>query len=526
MSESSQDITATPRRGIRLFIIIIAVIIVVLGLGYAGGYFLLPSMIGSAYQSKDCDKVLSRNDIYTRMYPAMIVDNEVHDAVLECAVYTLAIINQEKENWRDSYNVFRVYSDTYPQGLFVAEAHENGADALINLVREEMSKGNYYEAVGDINSLLEDYGDTAVATDAEKLRFDLRLSFGVELRDNSDYAGAEQVFKEIYTWAQEKENMEYSMMSQLELAKTYLGWGIALQSQESFAEAKMKYDIAVSSDPDPSSDTGPAAQAKINEVDLYTQWGDSLVQQENFTGAMDYYGISAELAGKLDPAVAPKIMAKAYVNWAEGLSKDEDFIGALVLLDYAEANYTSEPTKEIVDGARQDVYLAFSQSDGEQALNALNAAIAIVCVHQVQPRLPIFGLDIDNVLFGVYGVEDELPNNIAATIPGSLHYVACIEEDTKVVGTATHGVGSFYFDPGAPYSLVQIRYERHQYIWLVSLRATKTGEETASTIIEGGEPPPLPSTTQEIYQNARKPLFFGDKPDVVDLADWLLMAIK
>lgn len=526
MSESSKNNIKSPFQRITLFIIMIAAGIVVLGLGYVGGYFLLPDMIRSAYQGKDCEMVLSRNDVYTGIYPAMIVDNEVHDLALECAVYTLAISMEGKENWRDAYNAFQVYSDTYPQGLFVVEAHENGADALINLVREEMSKGKYSEAVSDINTLLEDYGDSAVATDAEELRFDLRLSFGVVLRDNSDYAGAEQIFKEIYTWAQEKDNMEYSTLSQLELAKTYLDWGMALQSQESFAEANTKYDAAISSDPDPSLNSGPAERARANQVELYTQWGDSLFQQGNYMEAMDYYGIAAELTGKLDSTAAKDIMARAYVNWAIELSNTEDFIGALVLLDYAEAKFASEPTKELVDGARQDVYLSFSESDGEQALSALNAAIAIVCVHQVQPRLPIFGLDIDNVLFGVYGVEVELPKDIAATTPGSLHYVACVEEDTKIVGTATHGVGSFYFDPGAPYGLVQIRYERHQYVWMVSLRETKTGGETTSTIIEGGEPPPLPSTTQEIYQNARKPLFFGDKPNVEDLADWLLMAIK
>lgn len=526
MSESSKNNGKTLFQRIAWLIIMIAVIIIMFGLGYASGYFLLPGMVRSAYQSKDCDTVLSRNDIYTRLYPSILVDNEVIDLVRECAIYTWAIRNEKMENWRDSYIAFHVYSDTYPQGLFVAEAHENEANALINLVREEMTAGKYSDAIVDIDSLLEDYADTAVAADAEKLRFDLHLSFGVELRDNGDFVGAEKVFTDIYAWAHEKDNMGYSTLSRLELAKTYLEWGIALQSQENFTEAKMKYDIAVSSDPDPSSDNGPAEKARTNEVDLYTQWGDSLVQQGNYIGAMAYYGIAAELAEKLDPVSAENIMVKAYVNWAMRLSENEDFIGALVLLDYAETNFASEPTKEIVDGARQNVYLAFSKSDGEQALNALNAAVAIVCAHQVQPRLPIFGLDIDNVLFGVYGVEDELPKNIAATTPGSLHYVACVEEDTKVVGTATHGVGSFYFDPGAPYSLVQIRYERHQYIWLISLRETKTGEEITSTLIEGGEPPPLPSTTQEIYQNARKPLFFGDKPDVEDLADWLLMAIK
>lgn len=526
MSESSKDITVTPRRGIVLIIIITAVIVVVLVLGYVGGYFLLPGMIKSAYQSKDCQTVLSREGVYTSIYPAVIANKEIPNLVRECAVYTLAIREEEMKNWRNSYDAFSVYSASYPQGLFVADAHEHGANVLVSLAKDEMSQKHYLEAVGDINLLLIDYVDTTAASDAKKLRSDLYMALGDDLQETGDFAGAEQAFKDVNTWALDGNDVDYAKASQLELAQTYLTWGQALQAQEDFAEAKIRFDAAVSTDPNPSSSSGPASLANAGQVDLYVQWGDSLVQHGDFMKAMDYYGIAAELAEKPDPATANNIMAKAYVNWAERLSKDEDFIGALVLLDYADANFASEPTKEIVNDARQEVYLAFSESDGEQAVKALDVAAAVICVHHVQPRLPIFGLNTDKVLFDMYGVGGELPENIAATTPGSLHYIACVDEDTKVVGAATHGVGSFYFDPGAPYSLIQIRYERHQYIWMVSLRETKTSEEKASTTIAGGEPPPLPSTTQEIYQNARKPLFFGEKPDIEDLADWLLMVIK
>jgi hypothetical protein len=156
----------------------------------------------------------------------------------------------------------------------------------------------------------------------------------------------------------------------------------------------------------------------------------------------------------------------------------------------------------------------------------LKDALAIVCKHHIQPRLPIYGLNNDSVLAGLYGIDVELPENIAATTPGSLHYVACVIEDTKVVGAAVHAIGSFYFDPNLPYFLVPVNYERHQYIWTVSLRETETGDEFTTTTLEGGDPPPLPITTQEIYRNAKNPLFFGPKPGIADLADWLLTAIK
>jgi hypothetical protein len=149
-----------------------------------------------------------------------------------------------------------------------------------------------------------------------------------------------------------------------------------------------------------------------------------------------------------------------------------------------------------------------------------------VCRHHVVPRLPIFGLDAENVRTLVDGAAGELPANIAAATPGSMHYVACVEEESKVAGTAVHPISSSAFDPNPPFSTVQVVYKSFQYTWNVSLREVDSGREAKSTVILGGDPPLLPSTPSEIYAGATSPNYYGRKPDLADLADWLETALR
>jgi tetratricopeptide (TPR) repeat protein len=439
--------------------------------------------------------------------------------VRECAIYTLAVTNEEAEAWRDSYNAFSVYSETYPKGLFIDDTHQHGAVALMGLVKEEVGKENYSKANSGLDFILTNYGDTPTAADAEKLKSDLRMALGVDLRESGDFAGAEQIFKEINAQAQDNGQNEDVRSSQLELAQTYLAWGLDLQSQEKFAEAKAKFDIAVSTDPDPSSASGPAAQAKASQVDLYIHWGDYLIGQKDFANAMEHYKTAASLSG--DQSKANDLIANGFVQWAAESINGEDFLGALILLDFAQESSDTASTKTLVKDTRSDLYFAFSKSDGEQAQQAMEDAVRIVCEHHVQPSLPIFGLDDENVLAGVDGVGAQLlPDSIAATNPASLHYVACIEEDTKVSGTLTLPISTLTFGGGP--GVVQITYANFQYFWNVVLRKIETGKDVEETIIEGVEPLAL----VDYNIDATTFNYFGAKPDIADLADWILTVIE
>ncbi|HKI54384.1 MAG TPA: hypothetical protein VJ987_09675, partial [Anaerolineales bacterium] len=383
---------------------------------------------------------------------------------------------------------------------------------------EDIEQGNYSKAGDGIKFILENYGDTPTAADAEKLRSDLRMGLGTDLRETGDFAGSEQIFKEINAQAQENNQAEDIRSSQLELAQTYLAWGLDLQSQEKFAEAKAKFDMAISTDPDPFSGSGPAAQAKASQVDLYTQWGNYLIGQKDFANAMDRYETAASLTE--DQSKANDLIANGYVQWAAELSDEEDFLGALVLLDFAKERSTTDAAKALVDDARSDLYFAFSKSDGSQAQKAIENAVRIACVHHIQPSLPIFGLDVENVRVGVHGTDDQLPESVAATTPASLLFVFCVEENTKLVGTLTLPISTTMFGGGP--GTVQITYANYQYIWNVVLREVSTGEEVTAFVIEGEEPAELIPFNIDVTTYS----YFGSKPDIADLVDFIPVFVE
>ena len=521
MSESSKESSAIPLQRNRVFIILIIMGVVLLGIGYGGGYFVLPSLVKSAYQAKNCDNALSRHDLYRSIYPFANEENEMTDLIRECAVYTLATTNEAAEAWRDSYNTFSVYSETYPQGLFTSEVYEHSALVLMGMVNEAVEQKDYSIASNNLNFILENYGDAETVADAEKLKSDLRVELGANLRETGDFVGAEQIFKEINMQAQDNNRTEDVRASQLELAKTYLGWGLELISQENFVEAKAKLDTAMSTDPDPSSSSGPAAQAKASQVDLYTQWGDYLIEQKDFANAMERYKTAATLSGSDDPSAPNDIISDGYIQWATEVGNAEDFLGALILLDFAQERSATDVTKTLVDEARSDLYLAFSKSDGEQAQQAMEDAVRIVCAHNIQPSLPIFGLDVENVRASAYGTDDQLPSeSIVATTPASLHYVACVDEETKVAGTLTLPVSTRTFGGGP--GTVQVTYANYQYVWNVVLREIDTGKDVETTMIEGAKPATLAIENIDLTTFD----YFGSKPDIVDLADWVLTVIE
>jgi len=525
MSESSKDNpkTSLQLQRIRLFIIMIVAVVIILGIGYVSGYFILPGLIKSAYQNKNCESVLSREDIYTSIYPSIITNKALVDPVRECAIYTLALANEDRRAWHDSYNTFNVYAQTYPDGLFILEAHEHSAVVLTSLAKDAMAHKKYAETMGNLNLISVDYNDTKVATDAANLIPEVYTAWGIDLRNSGDFVGAEKIFNEFNAWAQSGNKTENVNSAQHELAQTYLAWGLDLQSQKEFEDAKSKLDIAISSDPEPQSNSGPAAQAKASQVKLYTQWGDYLIEQKDFANAMGYYATAAKLSESENPASASDIIASGYIQWASGLTVQEDYFGALVLLDFAQASVATDLTKTSVDTARSDLYLAFSKSSSEQAQKAMMDAVKIVCEHHTQPSLPIFGLDSENVLAGIYGVDESLPENVAATTPSSLHYVACVEEDSKIASTTTYPISTRAFNPNASPGVVNVQFVRTQYLWNIILRETGTGKEIEATLIEGDDPPPIPAN---YFDHIRNPFYFGPKPDVVILADWLLTVMK
>lgn len=499
---------------IKTFIIVAVLLIVLLGI-YLAGNVMLPGSIKSSYQSKNCEQVLSLDSFYASAYPSFMADKSISDLTKECALYIVALENEQNKTWQSAYSAFQTYKQTYPNGIFASEADEHSAIILTTWAKEQLTAKQYPDAIANIKLVLKDYPNTSLVSEAKSLMADIYIAWAKDQRTSSDFTGAETTLKTFSDWASETKNNETVKVAQRELAQTYLAWGLAFQEQQQFEDARTKLELAISTDPEPLAKTGPAMQAKAAKIALYTQWGDSLIAKDDFAGALDRYQTVISLADEKDKPAAQDHVAEVYLKWATKLSSTDDFLGAINKIDEAAKNTGTETGKKSAESAKTDVYTAFSKSTGKQATQAMKDAVKAICEKNKKPVLPIFGIDKKQIHAGIYGVDDKLPANVAATSPGALHYVACIEMQTRTVQTKT---------------FLWAKFVAEEYTWNVTLRKTADPELITTTSIVGGAPPPLPEITRANY------LAFllgsslyrsrGSNPDPVVLANWMLTVMK
>ncbi len=496
---------------------------VLLLLIYIGGIFVLPGAIKSSYQGKNCGLTLGLNSIYTSIYPATMVDKSIAGPVGECVAYAAGTTSQDKKAWQDSYVAYKSYAETYPKGLFSAEAHEQTAMVLTAWSKELLAQKKYEQAIGNLDLVLKSYSDTA--TEAADLMPEVYTAWGADQRGSSDFAGSETTFKAFEAWAQNAKQTESAKTAQRELAQTYLAWGLALQSQKQFEDAKAKLDLAISTD--------ASSQAKAAQGKLYTQWGDDLIEKKEFVEAIERYKIVITLSESKEQPAAKDAVANGYLKWAASLSKSEDFLGALKQVEEAGKNAATDAGKKSVESAKTDTYTAFSKSSGPQARKAMRDATKTTCEDKKKPDLPIFGLDKDKLQAAIYGVDDRLPDNVAAKTPSAMHYVACVEEGTQTVQSRRFTWRKFEFI--APFPRLkgrsyEVQWISEKYIWNITLRDIASGTVIAETSLEGGAPPPLPkppaTNLNDTLVGGEFQHFQGTKPDVADLAKWLLTVMK
>ena len=112
-----------------------------------------------------------------------------------------------------------------------------------------------------------------------------------------------------------------------------------------------------------------------------------------------------------------------------------------------------------------------------------------VCEKHKAPDLPIFGLNKDSIRFGIYGVDDPLPENLAARTPGEMHYMTCIAADNRTIESRKHKTIVLQFSRGYFYVLVD--QFRVQVNWNVRLLNLETGKSLAEQTFTGEAPPPF-----------------------------------
>lgn len=494
------------------------VLVVVLAIGipllvYGAGYLVFPVSILSSYGGRDCDTVASLNKIYTSIYPAFIQDLSFSDKVAECEGYLQALSNEQSGKWQAAYDAYQAYSATYPNGLYAKDAYEHGAAVLMSLAKDQAVQKNYGEALANLKLIVSNYADLNVSAEALPLISSTYSSWSDDMREAENFGEAERVFIEFRAWAQANQKPELETDALDGLAQIYLDWGSVIQPHKDFEAALVKFDMAANLGAGLSPDV--AAEIRSHQRKLYVEWGNVFLEQDEFASAVDKFKLGASKSDGNDEDGVSGALINGYIEWADKFSVDEDFESALEKLTIAEQMAVSDELKKTVDEARDDTYLAFSNSDGVQAKRAIRVALIAICDKKKKPDVPIFGLNPDLVRFGMYGVDDQLPNGLAAETPGEMHYVACVKEDDVIVNSRSHREIILQVSKGYYYQIIQ--QHRAKHVWDIHLTKMDTLDVIAEMSFTGGEPP--------FFEDAGT-YFYGTPPEMTEVTEWLKASIK
>lgn len=502
----------------RTKIIIVILCMSILLLTYAAGFVGLPLSVLMNYRDKNCAVTLRLHEFYTTLYPGFIQDETLLVPVQECQAYTLAVSNEENGIWGDAYESYEAYVTTYPNGLYVKEAHEHSAAVLMKMIQDQIQQKQYEQALTGLEQIVSNYSDTNTSTDAWTVFPSVYVSWGTSLREAQEFERAEQVFKDFERWSQNNQKTQNETDSQSELAQTYVAWGLTLQSQRQYEDALAKFDLALAADPQSQFDA--TAQAKTGQQKVYIGWGNDLLEQSEFPAAIQKFKLAISEANNDQGDDAKAALTNGYIRWAQDLSAKEDFRGALEQLNLAKEAARTEDMNQSVDTALQDTYLAFSNSTGSQAQRAIKDALELFCKQHKKPELPIFGLNPDLIHVGLYGGDAQFPESMAVNTPGEMHYVACVTVEKRTVEKGGHLLR--YGLPGGASMLAPVSRYRIQIFWNLSLWNMDTGEKVGTKVFAGGSPPPFPAEwnkwADEFYE--------GPPPAGYEIAEWLQSVVK
>jgi tetratricopeptide (TPR) repeat protein len=381
---------------------------------------------------------------------------------------------------------------------------------LLNLTREQMDQKQYEEALANLNQLISGYSNTGSSTEAWSLLPSTYVTWGTGLREAGDFERSEQVFNDLKAWSQNNQKIDSANEAQRELAQTYLAWALEFQLQKQYENALAKLDLAVSVDPQAQFDS--AGQVKAGQSGVYVDWGNDLLEQKQFAVAIEKFELAISKTGESNTD-AKDSLANGQIQWARDLSTNEDFQAALQHLQTAQETAASEGIKKSVETALQETYLAFSNSSGAQARQMMREVLKAVCQKRKAPDLPIFGLNKDTIRFGIYGVEDKLPESLVAKTPGEMHYIACVETANETV--ETRYIRKIVLQTSRGYYFIRAQQFRVQILWNVNLIQTDTGKSVAETSLKGEIPPPFPGVEDDSGN-----YFYGPAP-MEELSQWL-----
>jgi hypothetical protein len=465
----------------KLIIVIPVIILALLVIGlYLAGLFSLPGSIEAAYQGQDCPKVRNLYGLASRFYSGILqTQPEFSDYSTECNIYLNARSLERRKKWEDAYNSYHDYEQSYASGIMAGDVHEHQAAVLLSWSEEQVRQKQYQEAVGHARMVLDGYSDTASAANAEKLFTETYVVWANSKKTEGDFASAESLLNEFKTWAKNNSKDEYVQIADQELAQTLLEWGTDLVDKQEFTPAEVYLQRSIETAPD--NDTGKeiATQATAALVKLHTEWGTFLLAEKKFEASAEQFKKIVETAPAADQPAAQDLLVNVYIKWAAALSDENDFELALEKNKLAQANAATDAGKQAAETALQETYTAFGNSSKSQAQDAMKAAAEQICAGN-KPELPIFGTDQMAHAYLYPPQTTPLPDEILATTPASMNYVACILDAKKIYVAQTDWRGH-----NGEIHEILIQYK---IAWEIGLIRVDDGETISQRVFAGDAP--------------------------------------
>jgi|GEM_PF-2730494 len=518
-----------------------------------GAYFgiglVLSNSINNGYAEGNCEPSLKHAETLETVYPLAIAPfaEQALKNAEECSLYTQAVSYAEAGEHEQAYEGYKDYTKTYADGKFTELATEGAAQSLLQWGQQDLANKQYEKAIQTFTRLLKEYPKSQAASVANQTLPDVQLDWAKEAWRNKEYANAisrleylkkqyskstaagkvdallAQIFVEwgeTYWRSKDYKNAvtqisyaktkypkeEYGAKASELLPKVYLEWGQELHGQKKFAEAAEKLNLSLKMS---GSSGNESDQARECLCSLHKDWSVSLLGQKKFQDAVSHYEIASGFTkDATEKSELADSVASVYLDWAQELRAKQQYIEALEKIKLAEKASKSATIADQAQQSNADTIIAFSNSSGSQAKQEMTAAVGLVCQGKTV-TLPIFALDPETKKFFS---ANNLPAELTAKTPGTLHYVVCLTTSERKIQTCPYRnlkTGTRHY------------IERNLTEWQVKVFDVLTGKLLSQNTFTGPYPKACPRTEYfSAYQTTKK--YIGDKPEIKALHDWLL----
>ena len=499
-------------------VVTIGVLMVFIALYYGIG-FILTRQVNNHYTEHDCNSLLDTSASIEKFYPVKIASftDPARVQAIECRAYLKADSLHNEQDWKAAFDAYEEYRSTYPRGIFDKEARDLAADSLLEVAAEQRGKEQFADAVENLIVLIARFEGTPSVPKAKAVLPEVYMEWGAECHAKAEFSEAEDVYNALSKWATQKEKQDYVAKARLELAQTYFDWGKDLHIKKDFTNASDKFNMAAKTDPTPKAKGSATEQVNVYLPGFHLAWGEYLLSQSKFSDAIQHFKKSVELSSTSEKKNAQNALSDAYLVWAEGYRKMEDYNQALSKIDDAYKAAGTSTYQKKAEAAREETLIRFSNSGGAQAVEVMNDAKSSICEDgKPLEDPPIIGIsEIDQMV--ISGVELPMPSSIAAGSPGELQYVVCGDiKDVTVqkcpYSTSGYGTASYWI-------------ERIRYDWTLKVFDAQTGKLFKQKTFTGPAPESCPMYHSfSIFETTH--YHKGDRPSATTMTDWLASLLK